>query len=32
MNVAMNAQEEGEWRHLLQKMLPIIAQEDPYII
>jgi hypothetical protein len=28
----MNAKEEGERRHLLQKMLPIIEQEDPYMI
>jgi len=32
IDVAMNAKEEGERRHLLQKMLPIIAQEDPYMI
>jgi hypothetical protein len=28
-NVTTNAEEEGEQRHLLQKVLPIIAQEDP---
>jgi hypothetical protein len=28
----MNVEEEGEQKHLLQKMLPIIAQEDPYMI
>jgi hypothetical protein len=28
-NVEMNAKKEGEQRHLLQKVLPIIAQEDP---
>jgi hypothetical protein len=28
----MNAKEEGERRHLLQEVLPIIAQEDPYMI
>jgi hypothetical protein len=27
----MNVEEEGEQRHLLQ-VLPIIAQEDPYVI
>jgi hypothetical protein len=32
MDVAMNVKEEGEQRHLLQEMLPIIAQEDPYMI
>jgi hypothetical protein len=31
-NVMMNAKEVGEWRHLLQEVLPIIAQEDPYMI
>jgi hypothetical protein len=28
----MNAKEEGEQRHVLQEVLPIIAQEDPYMI
>jgi hypothetical protein len=28
----MNAEEEGEQKHLLQEMLPIIAQEEPYMI
>jgi hypothetical protein len=28
----MNVEEVGEWRHLLQEVLPIIAQEDPYMI
>jgi hypothetical protein len=28
----MNVEEEGEQRHLLQEALPIIAQEDPYVI
>ncbi len=32
IDVMMNAKEEGERRHLLQKMLPIIEQEDPYMI
>jgi hypothetical protein len=27
----MNAEEEGEQRHLMQEVLPIIAQEDPYM-
>jgi hypothetical protein len=33
-NATMNAEKEGEQRHLLQEMLPIIAQEDPlcYIV
>jgi hypothetical protein len=28
----MNVEEEGEQRHLLQKVLPIITQEDMYMI
>jgi hypothetical protein len=32
IDVMMNEEEEGERRHLLQKVLPIIAQEDPYMI
>jgi hypothetical protein len=28
----MNTEEEGEQRHLMQEVLPIIAQEDPYMI
>jgi hypothetical protein len=28
----MNVEDEGEQRHLLQEVLPIIAQEDPYVI
>jgi hypothetical protein len=28
----MNVEEEGERRHLLQEVLPIIAQEDPCVI
>ncbi len=28
-NVPMNAEKEGEQKHLLQKVLPIIGQEDP---
>jgi hypothetical protein len=28
----MNEEEEVGRRHLLQKVLPIIAQEDPYMI
>jgi len=28
----MNIEEEGEQRHLLQEVLPIITQEDPYMI
>ncbi len=31
-DVMMNVEEVGEWRHLLQEVLPIIAQEDPYMI
>jgi hypothetical protein len=33
-NATMNAEKEGEQRHLLEEMLPIIAQEDPlcYIV
>jgi hypothetical protein len=26
----MNAKEEGDHRHLMQEVLPIIAQEDPH--
>jgi hypothetical protein len=32
IDVVMNAKEVGEWRHLLQEVLPKIAQEDPYLI
>jgi hypothetical protein len=32
INVMMNAEKVGEWRHLLPEVLPIIAQEDPYMI
>jgi hypothetical protein len=28
-NVTMNAEKEGEQKHLLKEVLPIIAQEDP---
>jgi hypothetical protein len=28
----MKTKEEGEQRHLMQEILPIIAQEDPYMI
>jgi hypothetical protein len=28
----MNAEEKGEKIHLLQELLPIIAQEGPYMI
>jgi hypothetical protein len=28
----MNVEEEWEQKHLLQEVLPIIAQEDPYVI
>jgi len=28
----MNAKEEGEQIHLLQELMPIIAQEGPYMI
>jgi hypothetical protein len=30
--IEKNAKEEGEQRHVLQEILPIIAQEDPYLI
>ncbi len=32
IDATMNAEEEGEQKHLLQEMLPIIAQEEPYMI
>jgi hypothetical protein len=30
--IVKNAKEEREQRHVLQEILPIIAQEDPYLI
>jgi hypothetical protein len=31
-NIVRNVEEKGERKHLLQEVLPIIAQEDPYVI
>ncbi len=31
-NVVMNVEKERQQRHLLQEVLPIIAQEDSYMI
>jgi hypothetical protein len=31
-DVAMQASMEGDWKHFIQNVLSIYAQEDPYLI